>query len=758
MSTSFKVLPSNYTGVTGSIMPVRAELQGGEVQGCPIGESFYEGGTVAHPFDVNDIQQLSGSVSVSPYSIVATAPQTSVVRVLPLYNCAEKSFDFEMDCDFHGVVYANAMTRMSINSGGASRGYIEFGRFLNDAFVTVYDDSGANTTTIANYSDPHNIKLRHRYDDTIGGTCYIDIIIDDTVEKSYIYTSLGNTDWIDISFTLSDQNIITVNNIKDVRSSGLPNQCQGELETYNVELFDNLGVSRDTQVVTGGEVSGCPIGETFYEGGTVAHPFTAGYTLGGWSAETTAITVTDSTVIYDQQQTSYKKLVLQLSDQVLASQTSTVNMSGRIDNVSGAVYIPLQGGSSAVDLWCLSSGEVQIGSVTILPAGSNYSSFQYEISVKRGLTSSEYTIEQVGSGQNKRSFSGSFPNGSVGLVDEFIFSAYKAKITVDTVYWVSAGWPNQCTGEVLGKAEYIYDAPNMQSVDTGEWKLVAEGAVEAPFQVAIVTEGANTITQGDTTVEVITLDGSGVDIALDMERGVDSRGFVQWLDNGKEYDNYKTSFSVRSETPQAFELLMNSDSVDSVEISTPIKEGFFPFGMGFATEQNYPVNINTWEIEAQTYHGEVKDYSVTAYPNVRDIYSSLIESTTLSGCVLDHWQIAGVPFPFMQPDNDHNDMRFTSVGHGDSYQVVDPTREYGESASFTIEVEEEQARLILQFFTKVMRGTEQTATFPASYNLFSRRYEGLTTATVKLFSNVVKVLHISQGRVEINFSLQIVGV
>ena len=322
---------------------------------------------------------------------------------------------------------------------------------------------------------------------------------------------------------------------------------------------------------------------------------------------------------------------------------------------------------------------------------------------------------------------------------------------------VADGLDNQCTGETTGKAEYIYDAENMQSVDTGEWKLVADGAVEAPFQVAIVTEGANTISQGDAIVEVLTLDGSGVDISMNMERCLDSRGFVQWLDNGKEFDNYKNSFKVRSETPQAFELLMNSDSVDTVELTTPIEDAFFPFGMGFATQQNYPININTWSIEEQTYHGEVKEYSVTSFPNVRDIYSSLVESSAIVGCVLDHWQIAGVPFPFMQPKNDHNDMRFTSVGHGDSFQVVDPTREYGEVAEFSIEVEEEQARQILQFFTKVMRGTEQTATFPASYNLFSRRYEGLTSATVKLFSEVIKVLHIAQGRVEINFSLQIVG-
>ena len=197
--------------------------------------------------------------------------------------------------------------------------------------------------------------------------------------------------------------------------------------------------------------------------------------------------------------------------------------------------------------------------------------------------------------------------------------------------------------------------------------------------------------------------------------------------------------------------------MDTVNLTTQIVNGFYPFGMGFATEQDYPVNIVSWDIEEETYHGEEKRYKIKSVPAVRDIYSSLVESQAIGGCILDHWQIAGVPFSYVRPDNKHNDMRFVSVGHGDSFQVVDSTRPYGEVADITINVDEEQARQVLQFFTKVMRGTEQIATFPASYNLFSRRYEGLTSATVKLYSNAIKVVHGSVGSVEISFQLQIVG-
>ncbi|MCP4338144.1 MAG: hypothetical protein GY799_04500 [Desulfobulbaceae bacterium] len=740
MSTSFKVLPSNYVGVSGSTMPVRAELQGGEVQGCPIGETWQDIGGDGEEFVLDTTYgSTQGSVTGGTSLLLGYNSQAYI----PRFQDSSISHN-----SFKAVYRGDSETRLIIGD------FTIFELYIQPTYIRYY--AGGNQYIYGDFVGK-NIEVVFTRGD-VGERDTFTLFCEGVLPRTEFEVNVmaGANAYRDVKISTGGGNYAELYSIEFV-GLGYPSQCQGELETYNLELFDNLGVSRDTQVVTGGEVQGCPIGETFYEGGTSEYPFDLSDWSGG-SIDGGALVAPSGGVVllYDAtgNECSFKSK--------FRATTAGVGTEFRVRYGAGYLF-----GLTASSTGTQTKWQVSVGGVVVYTPAIRYPHGNYTLdvdckcvySVDRWMVSFHVVVGGVYSDDIKMdNVEFIIPSGELA---RFTYSARPSmggNVYVDDLKVVGLGLPNQCTGETTSKAEYIYDAENMQAVDTGEWKLVADGAVEAPFQVAIVTEGANTITQGDTTVEVITLDGSGVDIALDMERGVDSRGFVQWLDNGKEYDNYKNSFFVRSETPQSFELLMNSDSVDSVEISTPIKEGFFPFGMGFATEQNYPVNINTWEIEAQTYHGEVKDYSVTAYPNVRDIYSSLIESTTLSGCVLDHWQIAGVPFPFMQPDNDHNDMRFTSVGHGDSYQVVDPTREYGESASFTIEVEEEQARLILQFFTKVMRGTEQTATFPASYNLFSRRYEGLTTATVKLFSNVVKVLHISQGRVEINFSLQIVGV
>jgi hypothetical protein len=63
----------------------------------------------------------------------------------------------------------------------------------------------------------------------------------------------------------------------------------------------------------------------------------------------------------------------------------------------------------------------------------------------------------------------------------------------------------------------------------------------------------------------------------------------------------------------------------------------------------------------------------------------------------------------------------------------------------------------MQYITGNMRGNERTATFPAGYNIFGRRYSGLTTCKVKLYDNEITMAHSNLGSIEIGLSLQMVG-
>ena len=227
---------------------------------------------------------------------------------------------------------------------------------------------------------------------------------------------------------------------------------------------------------------------------------------------------------------------------------------------------------------------------------------------------------------------------------------------------------------------------------------------------------------------------------------------------GKQYDRYKTTFTFSSEDPQAIEEFICNDSVDPVEVTTPTANGFFPFGLGFATGQDYGVNILSAETKNEVYLGEIKEYQFTVVPYLSDIYNTLIASTTLAGDVNEHWSIGGVYFPCIKTNSTLNDMRYTTILNGGSAQIVDTTKPYGDIAEITVDVSEEQARLIMQFFTTVMRGLEKVAVYPLGYNIFGRRYDTLTTCKVKLFESEITQKQSGAGSVEISFKLQMVGV
>ena len=268
----------------------------------------------------------------------------------------------------------------------------------------------------------------------------------------------------------------------------------------------------------------------------------------------------------------------------------------------------------------------------------------------------------------------------------------------------------------------------------------------------------NIIKQGVTSIHVDVLQGYSVKCSLNMVSAVDSKGFIRWLDNGYTLDNYSNSFSIQCETPKDFEDFLCSDSVDTVAIDTSTNTGFHPFGMIFATGQDYNINIESASNGSEVLLGEVKKYELQAVPAIQsDIYSNLAISTTLTGRVEQHWSIGGVYFPFAKSKNILNKMRFTSQTNGGSTQVVNATRLYGDIAEITVVCSEEQARRILYFLALTMRGTEQPAIYPLGYNIFGRRYDTTTTCKVRLFSNTIEIKHAKLDSVEVSFKLQMTG-
>lgn len=266
---------------------------------------------------------------------------------------------------------------------------------------------------------------------------------------------------------------------------------------------------------------------------------------------------------------------------------------------------------------------------------------------------------------------------------------------------------------------------------------------------------------GDAEINILPLYGYKTDIELSMERSVDSRGFVTWLDNTKNYDNYTTEFSFHTEDANGFELFNAFDSENDIYITSPYSNGFRPLGIGFATGQNYSVNVYDVESDGKVdIFNTARTYKCKITNAISNVYTGYTKSSTISDGIplLQHWQIGTMYLPFADWSQIMNDDRkVLKTGGGSSY-VVDTTKAYGDVSRIRVTCSEEQARLILQYFTETMRGTDRTATFPLGYSIFGDRYTGITSCTVRLYEPILSIVHRGLNTVEIEFSLQMVGV
>lgn len=265
---------------------------------------------------------------------------------------------------------------------------------------------------------------------------------------------------------------------------------------------------------------------------------------------------------------------------------------------------------------------------------------------------------------------------------------------------------------------------------------------------------------GTGAADFTVLSGYSVEIRLSMYSQDDSRGYRQWLDNGKAYDSYTNSFRVLPTDPKAFENLLVTDSTNVPLLTTPIENGFYPFGMGFATGQNYPVLFQTKHVaEDQGNMWKQRVYELEATPAVKDIYTSLNENTTINGCTryFNHWTLGGVAIPYGEFEDSVNQKKRVIIQNGFSTEIKESVRTYGDVADIKVRCTEEQARQILQYITGTMRGTTVTSTFPSSYGIFGRRYHNTTSASVILYNNIIRLTHVRASIVDIEFSLQMVG-
>ncbi len=491
MSVEFSVLPSDYVGDAGSTMPVRAELQGGEVQGCPIEETWEDYGVsgvkmTTDMFTIGSVtENADGSVTQSASYDFLTLPSSAVL-------------------DKISVVYTQD------GNTNAKAGFYEYGN--TSAIIVVYEVY-ANRVSLY-WGGIIHTPTRDEY----GGEFEVYLTFDNNTVT--LTTSVGDSLVCPVQQSSSDIKYVSVrkNTLKSVQMQGqnLPNRCQGELETYNVELFDNLGVSRDTQVV----VSEAELVEVLYTTADLPNAYT---TL------TASVNMDDLNYIYMTTSAHgelflygdvpYSKTIYYTVDYSLGGSCELcyAGIKGYTSNISQASTI-CQIGYSITSAYT----DVKIGSVIVgyMPVQESVSSLKMRQQIRLELyLGGEYSIvvTNIQTGDTE-SFTGAITQemiDSVGGVESL--SPYT---------YISNGGAGGGSSAILEdlhfsllvpvgdpKAEYIYDAENMQAVDTGEWKLVADG-VDALFDVDItslkwVSEPVDQVVELDSAVTVEAEVGGG---------------------------------------------------------------------------------------------------------------------------------------------------------------------------------------------------------------------------------------------------------
>lgn len=268
----------------------------------------------------------------------------------------------------------------------------------------------------------------------------------------------------------------------------------------------------------------------------------------------------------------------------------------------------------------------------------------------------------------------------------------------------------------------------------------------------------NGITNGVDSCDILLKYGYSTTIDLSMQKSVDSRGIVSWLDYGMQYDNFTTKFQLTTIEPQMFEKIVGENEGEQITIEQLSENWLFTPMFDYA--QNLSVNVKSWSNKGNLdIFAEEVQYDMEITPNVTGVYSNLVAQQTIQQCspYVNHWQLDNIEMPFADWESSINDKKRHIQYYGSSVSVEDSAREYGDSVKLKITVSEEQARKILIHLTQVKRSNELLATFPQEYNIFGNRYLGITSARVKLFGEKITVKHKNHRRVEIGFSLQMIG-
>jgi len=292
---------------------------------------------------------------------------------------------------------------------------------------------------------------------------------------------------------------------------------------------------------------------------------------------------------------------------------------------------------------------------------------------------------------------------------------------------------------------------------------VTDGITSATSNTAIVEVDwtYSKLKQGSDVVNYMPLHGYTIESTMAMNRSVDSRGIVSWLDDGRQFDTYSSEYTaeVQSSECQLLEQILCRDTQTDLTIDAPWERGFHPFGFEFAHGIDYAINVKSFDLSGGVNILEkARVYKFGIYPAVSFVTYQVSQVISSQCAPLDQWRIESIPFPFPTRKNELNNTKEAMITGGRSYSATNTTRQYGDIAEVAIKCGEEQARQIVTFFNSTMRGTTKTATFPAGYNIFGRRTSGLTSCKVKLFSPTIKQNHVNLGIVEITFTLQMVGV
>jgi hypothetical protein len=231
-------------------------------------------------------------------------------------------------------------------------------------------------------------------------------------------------------------------------------------------------------------------------------------------------------------------------------------------------------------------------------------------------------------------------------------------------------------------------------------------------------------------------------------------GLIDWIDNGSEYDDYRSVFECTVMQSAEIDELIQGVYYAEVNTLKTDEDSVYPMSPLFDYSGGVDVVLEQIAYKSRVnIFGEYAKYSFKISNK-----ATPPPATEEHGCdFIGGWSFDGLLLPYPQSSYQHkNNNTLLGFGHNGNYtDTTTAKRQFGNVTDFKLLCGMVQARALLDKLRSV-RGTAVTVQNPAPYYYFGYQYPEFVS--VKIASSRITCSQKTADRCEIGFSLMIMGI